>query len=394
MIFLRSLILAAFLLLAFPVTAVFAAEAQLEVTGAATVHVGDIFPVTIRGSDLEAVDTIRLNGAFSSSLMSWDYASPQGVFQHVSPGTFVDAKTGAFSFGSYSFDQISAAGDLVTVYFKAIRAGRAEVNLDQTTRVYQDGTEQALSRKNLNFQILPEVPKLAGFLRAQSASHPDMMAWYRTKEVDLAWTVTTAQKYQVMVGLDQLPRGLASQRVQGKSIKLRIPTDGVWYAHVQVTYADGKKEQVDLPIRVDTTAPSVIQPVIEPVHSEKSMGHVLRFSALDDLSGMRGYEVFVNDVQVTSTALTSVTLGALEPGDWMVRVVGTDLAGNAREASLIYHVASTPGVASTGLARTGLAWWWILLFLLILLLLVLWMWAVRETALSKPRSKPFRKKKK
>ncbi len=252
-----------------------------------------------------------------------------------------------------------------------------------------------MARKNLNFLILPELPKPAGSLRAQSISHPDMMKWYRSKDIDLAWTVSSAQKYEVLVGLDALPRGVATQSVQDRNVRLQAPRDGVWYAHVQVTYADGKQEQVDLPVRVDTTQPSPIQPVIEAMLTEKGMERVLRFSALDNLSGMRGYDVFLNEFLVTSTAMTSVTLGALKPGDWMVRVVGADVAGNTREASFVYHVSS-PLMADSlpQVVEGGWSWWWIWLFLLLLLLILSWMWAVRQVALPKPQPKPFRKKKK
>lgn len=377
-----------------PVATAWAAEANLLMTGTTTTRVGDTFVVRVRGSELESIDTIRLNGKFTPGLVAWDHAAPQGIFQNVSPGTFVDNKAGSFSFGAYSFDEISAAGDLVTLYFTALRPGKAEIQLDQTTRVYQNGVEQALTRTPLEVTILPASPAETRALRVQSSSHPDGSRWYTQRVVDLNWTVTSNQTYKTYVGLDAIPNGVADRETTGNMQRLEAPADGIWYAHVKLVYANGKSEQVNLPIRIDTIAPLPLQPVVETMRTNQDQADVLRFSTLDNGSGMSRYEIFVDDVLVTSTAMQSVFLGGLRAGDRVVRVVAYDQAGNSTSASLIYQA---PGQVAAGGLRTGFVWWrwwWILLLILLLILLIARRQYILKKRTTKLVSKGFSKKKK
>ena len=95
----RLLVLLTFLTSIFaPLQALAEGSASAYPTGPKTVNVGQDFNVVINVSNAKDVDTIRMNGSYTQDFLEYKGAKPTGVFQNVSPGTYVDQPNGIFSF--------------------------------------------------------------------------------------------------------------------------------------------------------------------------------------------------------------------------------------------------------------------------------------------------------
>jgi hypothetical protein len=171
------------------------AAANVFPTGPKKVTVGQTFNVVFSTSGAKDVDTMRLNGSFTSDLFDYKAAKPAGVFQNVSPGTYIDQAKGIFSFGAFTLSsRANGNSSLAVLTFKAKKVGTGYVQLTTNSKMLSAGEEQIGSVGRLNIEVVeaknePEqprpipasVPEGEVAIRFASPSHPNPDIWYPSR---------------------------------------------------------------------------------------------------------------------------------------------------------------------------------------------------------------------
>lgn len=365
------------------------AAANVFPTGPAKVKVGQTFNVVFSTSGAKDVDTIRLNGSFTSDILEYKASKPTGVFQNISPGTYIDQAKGIFSFGAFSLSsRANGNTSLAVLTFRAKTVGKGYVQLTTNSKMLSAGEEQIGSVGRLNIEVteaekpepeqprpLPEtVPSGEVAIKLSSPSHPNPDAWYPSREITVAWEVKGKTVNKAYFGLDEVPEGASELAViSSTSTTLAVPDDGVYYAHLTIAFTDGTVKREHLRIQVDQTAPTAVAVSADQDQVPSQVPNVLRFGALDRTSGIAAYEVVLNGIMVTTTAVSALPISDLKPDTYQVVVNAIDRAGNRAPAQTQFEVVSTVPVptspASHKMDDGMLALLLILALLFILLLL-------------------------
>lgn len=372
---------------------VFAAGATATPTGPKTVTVGQTFRVTLTLSNAKDVDTIRMNGSFTQDLLEYKGSAPAGVFQNISPGTFFDQAKGIFSFGAFTLSShANGSAAIAVLTFRAKKAGDAYVQLTTNSRILSAGEDQLAGTGRLNIKVeegtpKPEQPQVISPIATpgkleislQSSSHPDPNLWYANRNVAVEWVVQGKEVDKIYVGFDQAPEGPAETQKDSSNTFFIATEDGVWYAHLKVVFKDRSIETVDLRVQIDTQAPHAIVPIADQTNIIAGNPNVLRFATLDDASGIDHYDIYFNNILVTSTRAIAYSLASLAAGTYDIRVVAFDRAGNTATGNTsVTLLSSEAPITSNTLYWLQDMWPYLLLaaLLLVMGLLAWWFWIV------------------
>lgn len=331
-----------------------AATASVFPTGPKQVSVGQTFQVAFQVTDAVDVDTIRLNGSYPQNLLKWGGSAPSGVFQNVSPGTFANEQTGVFSFGAFTMsDHANGTVKIAVITFRALQTGTATIQMSPGSHILSAGEEQLGSLGKLDIQIvpstgivLPEQPRpipptlLPGetAVSLYSLTHPDPNDWYQSSTVNIGWAIAGKKAESLYFGFDQSPDGPAETLVRSSTMEFTADKDGVWYVHLLIVYADKTKERTDLRVQIDGKPPGAIFPIVDQTEVAPEIPNALRYSALDGVSGISHYDIYLNGKFVTSTASTAYPLTNLKPGTYEVAVTAYDRAGNSSQGTTTFHL--------------------------------------------------------
>lgn len=317
------------------------AATDVLVSGPSNVKTGQTFQVVMSLRGAADVDTVRLNGSYSADLLEWVAASPSGVFQIVSPGTSVNTANGTFSFGTFSLSATaSGAARVAVLTFRAKKPGTATIQLNTTSHVISAGEEQIGVPGRLTVTIGGEAPPLppGTKITITSSSHPDPNAWYRDPNVSVSWKITGNTVKQVFVGFDQTPDGPADTVSADSAATFIASSDGIWYAHLRVVFADGTTRREDFRIRIDRTPPRPISPIVEQTSVGANVPNSVWFGTTDAESGISRYDVYVDGRFVTSTRNQSYPLADESSGTHKIAVMAYDYAGNSSEGTTSFSI--------------------------------------------------------
>jgi hypothetical protein len=376
-----------------PLQALAEGSASAYPTGPKTVNVGQDFNVVINASNAKDVDTIRMNGSFTQDLLEYRSAKPTGVFQNVSPGTYVDQPNGIFSFGAFTLSShANGVAPLAVLTFRAKKPGKAYIQLTTTSRLLSAGEDQLGSVGRLNITIgetvvpsqpqpIPaeEVPdKLVISLR--STTHPDPELWYTASTVAADWVVLGKIVKKTYIGFNESPEGRAETPVYNTTgTTFTAPTDGVWYVHLGVDLKDNTHETADLRVQIDRTDPRPIAPNVDQTLVPASIPNMLRYGTVDDASGIARYEVYIDNKLVTSTLSTEYKLVNQSVGRHQVLVKAFDRAENSVSGKTEFEVVAPPKTVSV--KPPSVLWLWLILLAVVVTLLVVnyWIFGKRKT---------------
>lgn len=336
---------------------VFAASAGL--TGPAEVQVGRTFQVRMTVGGAVDVDTVRFVGSFPTDLLEYQGMANGSSLPTRSPGS--GATGGTFNFGGFSLgNPVNGGTQAGVLTFRAKKVGEATISLHGGTRILSAGEDQTTGRGSLKIKIIeapaageiPVTPPVQTTIDLLSKTHPDQNSWYPKRGLGLEWKFSGRQPISYTVGFDQAPEGPAETRaVATSSASFDVPSDGVWYGHLVVRYSASEIVRKDYRFLVDSTAPRPLAVSVDQNDVRPQTPNFLRFTALDDASGVAHYDVTINETFVTSTALPYLSLADLGAGEYRARVRAVDYAGNASEGVTEFRLTDRVAGIDAGVTR-------------------------------------------
>lgn len=322
---------------------VFAATAGLS--GPTQVQAGRTFQVRMNIGGAKDVDTVRFVGSFPTDLLEYQGMANGSALPTRSPGS--GASGGSFNFGGFSLGNPVNGGTAAgTLTFKALKPGTATISLVAGTRILSAGEDQLTGRGSLTITIteapapgeIPVAPP--DVIELSSSSHQDQNSWYPSRDLILNWKITGRTPQAVYIGFDQAPEGPAEARQStATSATFKAPADGVWYGHLVVRYSSTDIVRRDFRFLADRTAPREFSAVTDYSELRSGTPNYLRYTALDDTSGIEKYEIKINGTYATTTLMQTLELTDFAPGTYRVDISAFDLAGNRSDGSTEFSVS-------------------------------------------------------
>ena len=254
------------------------------------------------------------------------------------------------------------AGHIIKITFKAKKSGKAAVRFASGAVLANDGkgTNILASMGSASYIISPKVdaPKHdTGAKPAKqepqavekeynkpiikSETHPNQEKWSNNNNVKFLWELPGGIT-GVSIGFDQESTGDPGPKSDGdfNSKEYKNVEDGVWYLHLK--FKDSRKwgTIAHYKIMIDTEAPLPFEIVITEV--EIGEWPIMQFSAKDEKSGLKKYEILVGtldgEVYELEADITEFQLRDLNVGEHTAIVKAIDNAGNERIASVNFSI--------------------------------------------------------
>lgn len=241
-----------------------------------------------------------------------------------------------------------SSGKILTIVFKAKRAGSATISFNSgtvrandgmgtdvtstkspATITIQDYTGTTNSAPTTLTEDIPLPPVIT------SAQIPTSDTWYSQTSATFKWNLPkNVDTVQVLLGKfpNSIPTISYSPAIAQKTID-DLP-DGVWYIHARFKNGAGWSNTSHYKIKIDNTAPKNLT-----LNSEIKNNDLisLNVTATDSTSGVVKYVVFVDDEKIMYYPTTgnesseSILLPALQPGKRKITVRAFDAANNSIE---------------------------------------------------------------
>lgn len=249
-----------------------------------------------------------------------------------------------------------ASGRLLTVNFRAKRAGNAAITYTSPTVLANDGegTNILTAAAGANIQILGGLlPAPVGSdLVIVSSTHPNQDKWYQATTAKFAWKLpegATAVRLLADSSRSSTPSLIYDPAISQKEVR-DLP-EGTSYFHAQARVGTNWSAPAHYRLQIDTTPPEYLN-VSEIARLDPTESIVrLKFESSDALSGIDHYEIGTGDGR-EPWKLWSGTEGEiyeteeLDPGTHTINVRAVDRAGNLIASSIVVTVQAPPG-----------AWW-------------------------------------
>ena len=320
-----------------------------------TVTEGSLFHIDIRLTpNGEEIDTVRANLQFDPQVLEVDSFALSSAFPRSAPGNTTDNEAGTLSEGGFNLEAPVTASSLFgTVAFRALNAGTTSIQVLDTSRTISNG-EEKINTSLLGSTTVVVTPgstrEGVGYVSVTSSSHPNQDAWYVGNDVALEWTASEGTSItQYEVALDQEPETNPTTSYGATTLTYTKEdlADGIWYFHVKGRQTDGQDtDPVHFTIQIDSTAPNIIQPVVDPEQLSTEQETQITFATTDDGSGIDHYEIAFNNGGYT-VVTSPLILKDLEADTYLIEVKAVDKAGNATYGATkmrVYPPELLPGV--------------------------------------------------
>lgn len=245
---------------------------------------------------------------------------------------------------------IGEAGKIITVNFKAKKAGLVLINFSSGAVLANDGKGSNILKDlgsaqfNVNASLADDAQpsvielKTLDVPKVNSSTHPDSAKWYSNSSPVFQWNIPEGIT-DVSFLLDTYPKTTA-EKLRGlvTTYTYKDIEDGVWYFHIKFKNKDGWGQAAHFKVQIDTQKPNPI--ILTFPHGSASLDNrpVALFNTTDSLSGIDHYQVKIGDKYAyqllpDAFALSNpYVLPPQEPGRYSMKVLAYDKAGNFIEA--------------------------------------------------------------
>jgi len=281
---------------------------------------------------------------------------------------------GTITFGGGSPSPFSAASNLISVTFRAVKEGSAAVSFSSASVLAADGlgTDVYQTSGPATFTVAaastptptPVTPKPAPTTetpkpenseealifgdppRAPEIGSPaflDPEIWYSNTEGLFTWTLpydVNVLAAEISTSSENVPSENEDAVIDPPVSEFRITkdiiTDGVQYLSIQFKNQVGWGATLNRKLQIDTTPPEIFTLKVQTGTTPSSFP-VLTFAANDVTSGVDFYELTIADKEPFRVTPDEAKLGYLlrdlEDGTYTIKVVAFDKAGNKREST-------------------------------------------------------------
>ncbi len=266
--------------------------------------------------------------------------------------------------GSVSFNggvpnpgYIGSGGEVISITFKAKKAGNASVMIADASVRENDGlgTDILNSKSGASIQIQdaqadnntadttvkPTTPTTAKSSAPDkptvlSSTHPKQDIWYKGTSALFSWSVP-ASVTSVQASLNKTEMSVPTVSYDGSVSRktLNDLTDGTYFFNLRLKNGEGWSPTSHYKIHVDNTAPEDFTPNVE----DRDGKNIVKLIAEDKNSGIDHYVVSVdsqdNAVNVDPQSLTDneYQIPPQSKGQHILNVLAYDKAGNKREVT-------------------------------------------------------------
>lgn len=255
-------------------------------------------------------------------------------------------ESGEISFiGGLPHPGFNGIGRIITIEFKAKRAGEAVLSLEELKVLAHDGQgTKILVFINSPKYFIYQPKEISGKSDVNalpvifSSTHPKQEEWYSNNNLHFEWDLDENTEGVSFV-LDQNPETLPDTVSQGliDSKNYEGIADGTWYFHLRL-----KKEQEwtgagHYKIKIDTQPPRPFEIVIDNKGDSTNPNPSLYFETQDDISGIEKYRIKIGDDEF-SDLMSAQIMPKFLPGSYKIIVRAMDKAYNIVRAQALLNI--------------------------------------------------------
>lgn len=334
-----------------------AAGASLNLSPSSkTVEVDETFSVVVTVSTGgQYINAAEATLSFSKDILDVQSVSKSGsrfTLWAVEPRYSNGNGTVTFSGGKPSPGYKGSGGTVITVNFKAQKAGTARVTIGAASVLANDGlgtdiltstgsgtytVREVSTPPTTNTNTAPPPSSTTPTPSISSTSHPDTNAWYTVADAAASWRGGSGVTGYSVV-FDQEAGTVPAQVSDGSGTTFSRAglDDGVWYLHVRAQYDAGWSGTATHAFRIDRVAPTPFNVNIDHTVTTDRWATV-SFASEDATSGIDRYEWKLDD-DVFAVTTSPLALADLAPGPHTVTVRAFDKAGNVTEANATFTI--------------------------------------------------------
>jgi hypothetical protein len=389
---------------------------------------GQTFTTTVRvvpsGKSINAVESGLKFDPAVISVVKVDKTGSAFSLWTVEP-TFSNS-AGTVTFGGGSPTPFSATSNLVTVTFRAVAEGAAEVSFENSSILAADGRgtdiyETSASGKFTNTAAAAPLPPSS---EPESVATPtpeseegdeeeaiifgdpprapevgsqvflDSEVWYKDTEGLFSWTLPfdiNALAVEVSTSSENEPNlnedAVYEPPIDEFVITKDLVVDGEQYLSIRFKNQVGWGVVLNRKLLIDTTEPEAFDIKIRTGTTPSSFP-LLVFEAKDVTSGIDYYELTISDKEPVRITPDEATLGyllsELEDGTYTIKIIAHDKAGNIRESTK--PVLITAGWIKVVEVAEDKSFWdfftpgslFIFFLIVIIVLMAVYIWYVRK----------------
>jgi hypothetical protein len=323
----------------------------LEVIPSSSVRaIGDTFSVSVfvatSGKSVNAVSGALI---FPQDKLQFVSATKDGSIISIWPQepAYRDlGDTGSVQFEGVVLGGFSQSrGKVITATFRTKTLGVVPLKLSEASVLANDGLGTNILTTLIPGSVtITERTVTPEKLSISSTTHPDQTAWYSQNRAVLSWKLPKGTKAVAWI-IDQNPTTVPKDTQSATSSYTSDPlSDGVWYAHVRIQDDKGVfGPTAHFKIQIDTSPPeNLIVQEIERQKDDLSVIGRFVFDAKDSLSGVRKYEIYVDNRLVATLdgkKENIYDIADLSPGTHILAVQAYDAAGNIARTEKLLDVA-------------------------------------------------------
>lgn len=346
-----------------------AAEVQMS-PSTGSYSSGQSFTVTVQVNPQgQSVNAVEASITFDNTKLSVvNVAKTGSVFSLWTTEPTFSNTAGTIEFGGGSPTPFSSQSTLLTVTFRAVAEGDANVNITSASALAADGlgtdvysgalnatyavtaatgetpppvetptetpTEPEESDAAITFGDPPRAPEIG------STVFLDPELWYATKEGLFTWELpfdVDSVALDLSTSSEYEPETVYDPPIEEFVLSEENLDDGIQYLTVQFRNQVGWGAILHRKLKIDTIAPNSFDINVRAGNSRTAFP-LLTFEAIDDISGIEKYEMTVADGEAIEITPDEAKLGYLlkdlEDGTYTIRVTAFDMAGNETESSV------------------------------------------------------------